>query len=136
MLHCNNVSLRKHKPFVPCSILLSNNYVIIKACSSIIVGSTNLAYSKKVNLQVRVKLSLEGLPLLLWQRKVSKIYLLCDRTLFYSSSLNFATQSLKVVSAILLLVWFVSLKESTCETRKNVRCFTSKAIIFLGIIKF
>ena len=31
------------------------------------------------------------------------------------------------MSAKLLLVSFVSLKESTCETRKNVFCFTSSS---------
>ena len=34
---------------------------------------------------------------------------------------------LKVVSATFLLVCFVCLKKSTCETRKNVFYFTSKA---------
>ena len=43
---------------------------------------------------------------------------------------------LKVVSATFLLVCFVSLKESTCETRKNAFHFTSKALFVLEIIKF
>ena len=43
---------------------------------------------------------------------------------------------LKVVFAIFLLVSFVSLKESTCEKRKNVFYFTSKALFVLEIIKF
>ena len=43
---------------------------------------------------------------------------------------------LKVVSATFLLVCFVSLKESTCETRKNVFYFISKALFVLEIIKF
>ena len=34
---------------------------------------------------------------------------------------------LKVVSTTFLLLCFLSLKESTCETRKNVFYFTSKA---------
>ena len=38
---------------------------------------------------------------------------------------------LKVVSATFVLVCFVSLKESTCETRKNVFCFSSKALFVL-----
>ena len=29
LLHCNTGSFRKHKPSVPCSVLLSNNYVIV-----------------------------------------------------------------------------------------------------------
>ena len=36
----------------------------------------------------------------------------------------------------ILLVCFVCLKESTCETRKNVFYFTSKAFFVLEIIKF
>ena len=43
---------------------------------------------------------------------------------------------LKVVSTIFLLVCFVSLKESTCETRKNIFYFTSKSLFVLEIIKF
>ena len=43
---------------------------------------------------------------------------------------------LKVVSATFMLVCFVSLKEGTCETRKNVFYFTSKAHFILEIIKF
>ena len=31
LLYCNTNSLRKHSSSVPCSVLLSNNYVIIKA---------------------------------------------------------------------------------------------------------
>ena len=44
--------------------------------------------------------------------------------------------SLKVVSTTFLLVCFVCLKESTCETRKNAFYFTSKALLVLEIIKF
>ena len=43
---------------------------------------------------------------------------------------------LKVVSAKFLLVCFLHLKESTCETRKNVFYYTSKAFFVLEIIKF
>ena len=38
---------------------------------------------------------------------------------------------LKVVSATLLLVYFLSLKESFCETKKNVSYFTSKTLFTL-----
>ena len=37
---------------------------------------------------------------------------------------------LKVVSATFLLVCFLSLNESTCQTRKNALYFTSKALLF------
>ena len=43
---------------------------------------------------------------------------------------------LKVVSALFLLVCFLGLKESTCETRKNVFYFTSNALFVLEIIRF
>ena len=43
---------------------------------------------------------------------------------------------LKVVSATFVLVYFLSLKESTCQTRKNVFYFTSKALFVLKKIKF
>ena len=47
-----------------------------------------------------------------------------------------AVTILKVMSATFLLVCFLRLKESTCETRKNVFYFTSKALFVLEIIKF
>ena len=52
-------------------------------------------------------------------------------TLFQSNRLV-----LKVVSATFLLVCFVYLKGSTCETRKNVFYFTSKVLFVLEIIRF
>ena len=42
----------------------------------------------------------------------------------------------KVVSATILLLCFLSLKENSCETRKNVFYFTSKALFVLEKIKF
>ena len=45
-------------------------------------------------------------------------------------------KALKVVSATFLLVCFVSLKGTSCQTRKNVFYFTSKALFVLEIIKF
>ena len=43
---------------------------------------------------------------------------------------------LKVVPATFLIVCFLSLREIACETRKNVFCFTSKALFALAKIKF
>ena len=43
---------------------------------------------------------------------------------------------LKVVSATFLLVCFLSVNESTCQTRKNAFYFTSKALFILEKIKF
>ena len=42
----------------------------------------------------------------------------------------------KILSATFLLVYFVCLKESTCETWKNVFYFTSKALFVIETIKF
>ena len=55
--------------------------------------------------------------------------------LFLKLSKTFSV-SLEVVSATFLLVLFVCLKAGTCETRKNVFNFTSKALFVLEIIKF
>ena len=50
--------------------------------------------------------------------------------------LPIVTDTLKVVSATFLLVCFVCLKGSTYEIWKNAFCFTSKALLVLGIITF
>ena len=47
-----------------------------------------------------------------------------------------AVENLKVVSATFVLVCFLSLNESTFQTRKNVFYFTSKALFVLKKIKF
>ena len=49
---------------------------------------------------------------------------------------GFPFNILNVVSATFLLVCFSSLNESTCQTRKNVFYFTSKALSILEKIKF
>ena len=49
---------------------------------------------------------------------------------------NLVNDYLKVVSVLFLLVCFERLKESTCETRKNVFYFTSKALFVPEMIKF
>ena len=72
LLHCNTDCLNKHKPSVPCSVLLSNNFAIIKAYSKNIMDSTDLAYSEKVNLKFLVWLSFQGLPLFLDTEKSTK----------------------------------------------------------------
>ena len=48
----------------------------------------------------------------------------------------FSEGSLKAVSATFLVVCFVCLTDSTCETRKNVFYFTTKALFVLEVIKF
>ena len=45
-------------------------------------------------------------------------------------------EKLKVVSATFYLVCFVCLKDSICETRKNVSYFTSIVLFILKLTKF
>ena len=72
MLNCNTGCLRKHKPSVPCSVLLSSSFVIVKACTKNAMGSTDLAYSENVNLKVPMRLSFQGLTSFLDIEKSSK----------------------------------------------------------------
>ena len=94
LFHWNTGSLRKHEPSVPCSISLSNNYVTVKACSRNITGSTNLAYSEKVNLQVPFRLSFQALPSFLGKEKPAKCTYFATGRCFIHPPLIFATQSL------------------------------------------
>ena len=59
-------------------------------------------------------------------QNVKKKYLMCQipiKLLKEHATPNSSLQNLKVVSATFLLVRFVCLKESTCETRKNAFYF-------------
>ena len=88
LLHCNTGSLRKHKPSLPCSILLSNNYVIIKTCIRNIKGQHQSRLQQKSQLKSFRQAFLSWPSFIPWQRKVCKMHILCNRTLFYPSSLN------------------------------------------------
>ena len=94
LLHCDTDSLRMHKPCVPCSLSLSNNYVIIKSFSRNITDSTNLAFSKKFNQQVPVRLSFQGLPLFFGEQKLAKCIYVATRYCFIHSAKIFSTLSL------------------------------------------
>ena len=68
--------------------------------------------------------------------KLPFIFLL-DLGLYFVSigkTVSIKIRALKVVSATLLLVYFSSLKKSTCEAWKNVFYFTSKTLFVLGKI--
>ena len=93
LLHCNTGFLKRHKQFVPCSVLLSSNYVIIKACSRNITGCTNLEYSKSINLQVPIRLSFESLPSFLGEQKSATCTYFVTGHCFIHYPWNFATQS-------------------------------------------
>ena len=122
--HCNTGSLRKHKPSVQCSVLLSNNYVIIKPCSRNIKGSTNLAYSENVNLEVPVRLSLQSLPLLLGKEKSTKCnYFATGRCFIHPLLIFYITTS------------YYTLHKQTCLTNVSERgclCDNRKPSFFVS----
>ena len=69
-----------------------------------------------------------------------RFQLVCVKVQIHSSlepSLQYSQDlvPLKAASTTFLLVCFVCLKESACETRKNVFYLTSKALFILEIIK-
>ena len=94
LLHCNTGCLRELKPSVPCSVLQSNNFVIVKACSEKFMGSTDLAYSEKVNLKVPVRLSFQGLPSFRDTEKSAKCKYFAAGCCFIYPLLIFASESL------------------------------------------
>ena len=94
MINCNTSSLRRHKPSVPCFVLLSKNYVIKKARSRNTMGSTNLVYSKKVNLKIPIRLSFQCLPLFLGKEKSGKCTYLATGRCFIHPPLILNTQRL------------------------------------------
>ena len=92
LLHCSTCSLRKHKP----STLFHNTikqFVTVKPCHRNITTSTNLGYSDKVNLQVPVYLSFQGLSAVLGKEKWVK-YTYFTAWCCFILPLIFATQSL------------------------------------------
>ena len=77
-----------------------------------------------------------SLGLELEKRNVS-LHAYIDLLVKHVINLRISVQTLKVLSATFLLVYyFVCLKESTYETRKNVFYFTLKVLFVLEIIKF
>ena len=97
LLNCNTGYLRKHKPSVPCFVLLSNNFVIVKACSKKTMGSTDLAYSKKVTLNVPIRFFFQDLPSFLDTEKSAKCNYLVTGCCFIHPPLIFFTDSLIIL---------------------------------------
>ena len=98
---------------VPCSVLLSNNYVIVEACSKNIMGSTNLAYSQKSQAKSSCQIFFKGLPLFHGKEKLAESS--CPTTrCFIHPPLIFATQRLIVsVQHITLCISLLSQSLST-----------------------
>ena len=70
------------------------------------------------------------------QKKLNKNLSTIENTSCRSLENTQTVGQFKVVSATFLQVYFVSFKEGTCETSKNVFYFFSKALFVLEIIKF
>ena len=118
-LYCNTGSLKTHKPSLPCSVLLSNNYVIVKACSRNIKGSINLAYSKNVNLEVSVRLSVRSLLSFLGKEKSTKCIYFATGRGFIHPPFIFATQSLIILSFALVFIAKVCEHSALTNVMKN-----------------
>ena len=122
--HCKNGSLRSISHLYPV-LYCYQTIVIVKACSRNIMGSTNLAYSEKVNLQVSVELSFQGLPSFLGKEKLAKWTYFATRH-FVHPSLIFATQSLVIsLQHIKLCISLFSQSVSTlvityCHERSSI----------------
>ena len=127
-LHCNTCSLRKHKPSVTCSVLLPNNYVIVKACGRNIKGSINLAYSENVNLEVPIRFFFQSLPSFFGKEKSTKCtYFAIGRCFIHLPSI-FATQSLSLQHIKAWVRYFFSNfyfspNDSPSKTMKNAFYF-------------
>ena len=115
LLNCNTGCLRKHKPSVLCSVLLSSNFVIVKACTKKTMGSTDLAYSKKVNLKFPVSLSFQGLPSFVDTEKSSKFSYFVTRCCFIHPPLIFASDSLIIYHYSILLSFSLASLAKVCE---------------------
>ena len=73
MFHCYTGTLREHKLPPPCSVLGSDNCMIVKACSRNITGeATTPLYKEKINLKFPDRFSFQGLPSFLVQEKSVK----------------------------------------------------------------
>ena len=89
--------------------------------------------NKKLECPIKIKLTRKRLyP----SKLVKYLGLKIDENLNWKVQTHEIATKLKVVSATYLQVCFLCLKKSTCETRKNVFYFTSKALFVLEIIKF
>ena len=99
LLRCETGFLRKHKPFVPCSVSLSNN-CDRKSLQQEHHGKHRSTVQKKVNLEVLVRFPFQGHPLLLGEEKSAKRTYFAARRCLINPSLIFATQSLIIHSIL------------------------------------
>ena len=72
LFHCNIGTLRKHKLPLPCFLLPSGNYLIVKACSKSLASAATPVCSEKISPEVPVEFSFPGIPLLFGKEKLAK----------------------------------------------------------------
>ena len=123
LLHCNTGSTGKHKPSVPCSILLSNNYVIVKGT----LWAAPIQGTAKNQSTSSNQAFLSRLSFVPSERKVGKMHLLCDKMLLYPSSINFCYSEINDITAALVCL----AKVSQHSTSPNVM---NKPVLIVRVI--
>ena len=70
LFQCNTDTFRRNELHLPCSV--SENYVILRACSWNITSKLTLVYNEKITLEVSHWLSFQGLTPFLSRGKLAK----------------------------------------------------------------
>lgn len=85
LIHCKTDTIRKSELNLPCSVLVWDNYIILKVCNWKITSKATLVFSGKIDLYFLIEIS-------------SEMQLVFARILFYPPSLHplliFAAQGL------------------------------------------
>ena len=90
MFHCYTGTLRQDKLPLPCSVLWLDNCMIVKTCIRNITGEATTPVHKEKNQPKGSWRAFLSTPTFVPQlRKVSKMFLLSKRMLFYPFSFNF-----------------------------------------------
>ena len=73
LLHCNTDTVRRNELYLPYSVPVWDIYVILKASNWNITSKSTPVYSEKINLEVTLSLSFQGLTLFLGRDKLAKL---------------------------------------------------------------
>ena len=129
LVHCNTGSVRKYNLSVPCSVLLSNNRVAVKACISLNLNllAAPIQDTAKHQHSSSCQAFLSRSSFVPWQRKVGKMHLLCNRTLFNPSSFNFCYSESSVISPQVIKLC-ISLLSQSLRVLCNMQCHRRSSI--------
>ena len=94
LFHCNTHTLWKIELHLPCSVLVWDNYVILKVYSWNITSKATLVYIEIINLEVTLKLSFQGPPPFLAETSWQDVTKFSTESCFTHPSLIFAAQGL------------------------------------------